>query len=225
MTTNRGGPELSFSVPDGAVRSVVIVLPGGRERGKARVRRRNLVVLRMTPFVHAIRRTVPESAIVVVRYRHRGWNRADPVDDATETRRAIAERFGEMSIVLVGHSMGGRTALRSAGLSGVEGVVGLAPWIPDGEPHEQLAHRRVVLLHGANDRTTSPDGTARFATRVASVASEVVSLRLAHTGHTMLRRSSTWHRLTAEAVAAILASSSLADIGSGEPGVSSTQNR
>lgn len=225
MSTDRGGPELSFSVPEGAVRSVVIVLPGGRERGMVRVRRWNLVVLRMRPFARAIRRTVPDSAIVLVRYRHRGWNRADPVDDVSETRRVVAERFGEMPIVLVGHSMGGRTALRSAGLAGVEGVVGLAPWIPDGEPHEQLADRRVMLLHGANDRTTSPEGTARFATRVASVAREIASLRLAHTGHTMVRRATTWHRLTADAVAAILAGTSLADIGSTEPGISPTRIR
>ena len=75
------------------------------------------------------------------------------------------------------------------------------------------------MLHGANDRTTSPKGTARFAVRAASVAREVVSLRLVRTGHTMLRRAAAWHRLTAEAVAAMLSESSIAEIGIDEPGI------
>ncbi|MEO6468940.1 MAG: hypothetical protein ABIP21_07550, partial [Acidimicrobiia bacterium] len=93
---------------------------------------------------------------------------------------------------------------------------------PDGEPHEQLADLRVVVLHGANDHTTSPEQTARFAVRAATVAREIVSLQLAGTGHTMLRRAATWHRLVAEAVAAILTESSIAEIGSSEPGISRT---
>lgn len=211
-----------ISGPRRDVGSVVIVLPGGRERGMGRVRRRNLVVLRMRPFVRAIRRTAPKSAIVLLGYRHRGWNHADPVEDVAVAARMIEARFGALPVVLVGHSMGGRTALRSAGLARVEGVIGLAPWIPEREPHEQLADLRVVMLHGANDHTTSPDGTARFAVRAASVAREVVSLRLARTGHTMVRRAATWHRLTAEAVAAILTESSIAEIGNDEPGISRT---
>ena len=222
MSTDEEGPQLWFSGRSRDVRSVVIVLPGGRERGMGRVRRWNLVVVRMRPFVRAIQRTAPNSAIVLVGYRHRGWNRADPVEDVAVAARVIEDRFGALPVVLVGHSMGGRTALRSAGLARVKGVIGLAPWIPDGEPHEQLADRRVLMLHGANDHTTSPDGTARFAVRGASVAREVVSLRLARTGHSMVRRAATWHRLTAEAVAAILTESSIAVIGKDEPGVSRT---
>ena len=222
MTMDRDIPELAIDSPAGLVDSVVIVLPGGRERGVRRVRRWNLAVLRMQPFVRTIRRHAPHSAIVLVRYRHRGWNRADPVDDVAYACSVIEDRFAGVPIVLVGHSMGGRTALRSAGLEHVEGLVGLAPWIPDGEPYEQLAACRVVLLHGANDHTTSPDATARCAMQSASVAREVVSLRLARTGHTMLRRARTWHRLIGEFVAAILAGSSITDIGAGEPGISST---
>ena len=222
MSTDEEGPQLWFSGRSRDVRSVVIVLPGGRERGMGRVRRWNLVVLRMRPFVRAIGRVAPNSAIVLVGYRHRGWNRADPVEDVAVAARVIEDRFGKLPIVLVGHSMGGRKALRSAGLARVIGVIGLAPWIPDGEPHEQLADRRVLMLHGANDRTTSPKGTARFAVRVAAVAREVVSLRLTGTGHTMVRRAPTWHRLTAEAIAAILTESSIAEIGRDQPGIVTT---
>ena len=220
MSTDEEGPRLWFSGRRRDVRSVVIVLPGGRERGMRRVRRWNLVVLRMRPFVRAIHRTAPKSAIVLVGFRHRGWNKADPVEDVALAARVIEDQFGALPVVLVGHSMGGRTAIRSGGLDCVVGVIGLAPWIPDGEPHEQLTNRRVLMLHGANDRTTSPKGTARFAVRAASVARDVVSLRIARTGHTMLRRAPTWHRLTAEAVAAMLTESPIAEIGSGEPGVS-----
>ncbi|WP_438949092.1 LLM class flavin-dependent oxidoreductase, partial [Streptomyces harbinensis] len=40
----------------------------------------------------------------------------------------LAARLGPVPVVLVGHSMGGRAALRAAGHPAVTGVVALAPW-------------------------------------------------------------------------------------------------
>ncbi len=216
------GPGLSVHAPDGPVQAVVIVLPGGRQSGDARVRRWNLVVLRMLPFVRSIRRSVPQSAIVVVRYRHRGWNREDPVEDVAAALRVAQQRFGSVPVVLVGHSMGGRAAVHAAALPGVVAVVGLAPWVRALDPVEPLTGRRVVLLHGSRDHTTSPDDTADYAVRAARFTREVVSLRLRGTGHPMLRRAPLWHRLTADAVSTALSGAPLAQIGAGERGVRAT---
>ncbi len=219
------GPELSVHAPDGPVQAVVIVLPGGRQFGDARVHRWSLVVLRMLPFVRSIRRRVPGCATVLVCYRHRGWNHADPVEDVGAALRVAQQRFGSVPVVLVGHSMGGRAAVHAAALPGVRAVVGLAPWVRTLDPVESLTGRRVVLLHGSRDHTTRPDDTADYAVRAARFAIEVVSLRLVGTGHPMLRRGALWHRLTADAVSTALSGAPLAQIGADERGVCATADR
>jgi dienelactone hydrolase len=112
----------------------------------------------------------------------------------------LTERFPGLPIGLVGHSMGGRTALRIGGHPQVRGVVGLAPWLPASEPADQLDGRRVLLMHGSADRMTSPAGTAAYAARIEA-AGAVVSLVSVHgEGHAMLRRAQLWHELAAQFV-------------------------
>jgi len=205
--------------PAGPAKAIVLVLPGGKQRDHRPLSRHALVALRMRPFVRSIRRRVPDSAVALVRYRHRGWNDADPVEDVEFAYRTMRERYGPLPGMLVGHSMGGRAALRAAGLPDVRGVVALAPWIPNGEPVAQLLGRSVLLLHGSRDLRTSPDATARFAMRARALDDHVVALRVLRSGHTMLSRASLWHRLTAQFVAAILSESPVRKIGTTEPGV------
>ncbi|MGR4852480.1 alpha/beta fold hydrolase [Streptomyces sp. LARHCF252] len=53
---------------------------------------------------------------------------------ARDARRALGElarRAGDVPVVLVGHSMGGRAALRAADAPQVRAVPALAPWCPD----------------------------------------------------------------------------------------------
>ncbi|WP_420712490.1 alpha/beta hydrolase, partial [Streptomyces sp. SPB78] len=78
---------------------------------------------------------------------------------------ALAARDGDRPVVLLGHSMGGRAALRAAGHPTVRGIVALAPWCPEGEPVAQLAGRELVILHGDQDRVTSPDASWRLLAR------------------------------------------------------------
>jgi predicted esterase len=86
--------------------------------------------------------------------------------------------------------------MRVAGDPSVVAAVGLAPWLPDGEPVSQLAGRRVLLAHGNLDRVTSARATRRFAdtARAFGVAADFVLVR--GETHAMLLRSRTWHRLT-----------------------------
>ena len=115
----------------------------------------------------------------------------------------VAARYGPVPVVLVGHSMGGRAALRAAGHRTVAGVVALAPWLPGTEPVEQLAGRDLVVLHGTRDLTTSPRASARYVARASRVARRTVCRRVPWSGHGMLLRARSWHRLTAAFVAAV----------------------
>jgi hypothetical protein len=83
-------------------------------------------------------------------------------------------------------------------------VVALAPWLPGTEPVEQLAGRDVVVMHGTRDRTTSARASLRFVERAVPVARRAAYLRVPWSGHGMLLRASTWQRLTAAFVAAIV---------------------
>ena len=151
----------------------MLVLHGGREASLDPVTRQPAGgAADCVPFARLIRRRGRgRVAVARLRYRARGWNARPgqppaPVVDARWALRQLTERFGALPIGLVGHSMGGRTALRIGGEPGVRGVVGLAPWLPAGEPIEQLIDRRVLLVHGTADRMTDPMLTAAFADRL-----------------------------------------------------------
>src|SRR5450756_2742465 len=128
----------------------VVVAHGGRSAGTEPVSPLDPAVLRMIPLARAIRHALRGSGVEVrqPRYRQRGWNGAlaSPVDDLTELLDAIGALFGDIPVVLIGHSMGARAAFRVAGHPAVAAVAGLAPWLPPEEPVAQMAGRRVLLL-------------------------------------------------------------------------------
>jgi dienelactone hydrolase len=191
--------------PVGAT-GVALLLHGGTEESHDPVRAWSGTVLRMRPFARAIRRRDSDIAVALLRFRVRGWNgaSADPVADVAFAIDRIAERHANLPIVLVGHSMGGRAAIRSAGDPRVRGVVALAPWLPTGEPQAQLAGRDLVIIHGTEDHRTSPRSSAQFADTARDVARSVRYLAVPGGDHPMLRHASTWHRWTADAVATIV---------------------
>jgi dienelactone hydrolase len=158
----------------------------------------------MLPFARDLAALGDDLAVARLRYRVRGWNGTgdSALADVAYALEAIADRFGPVPVVLVGHSMGGRAALRAAGHPSVRGVVALAPWLPDGEPVAQLAGRDVALLHGTRDLATSPRATEWFAAAATPSARRIVCLQVPWSGHGMVLRASTWHRLTAAFVAA-----------------------
>ncbi len=91
----------------------------------------------------------PRIVFAEVRYRVKSWKRLDWCEQ--DARAAIAA-VGPVRTLLVGFSMGGAVAVRSADAKGVEGVLGLAPWLPDRLDLSRLRGRRLDVLHGQLDR-------------------------------------------------------------------------
>lgn len=216
-------PHLSVSTGRRRAEAVVLVLHGGRETSSAPVRARQVAVLRMLPFASRITRS-GSGRVAVARLRNatRGWNAAGgsgpaPVRDAVWALRQLTERFPGLPIGLVGHSMGGRTAMRVGGHPQVRGIVGLAPWLPAGEPVSQLAGRRVLLMHGDADRMTSATATAAFAGRLEAVGASVSLVGVSGDGHAMLRRAELWHELSTEFVLSTVLPDFEPSAGSGTP--------
>jgi pimeloyl-ACP methyl ester carboxylesterase len=179
-------------------RGIVLVAHGGQSASTAPVTPLQLAVLRMIPLAKAVTAAVRADGIEVRRplFRVRGWNGplASPAADLT---RVLDELPAGVPVLLVGHSMGARAALRVAGHPAVIAVAGLAPWLPPGEPAGQLAGRRVLLAHGTADRVTSPDDTWAYAER-ARAGCDLTTVEVAGGDHPMLRRAGLWHALAAE---------------------------
>jgi pimeloyl-ACP methyl ester carboxylesterase len=185
--------------------ALVLLLHGGREESYDPVRRGNLAALRMSALGRSLD-TDGSVPVVALRYRYRGWNdpdgtrTPDPVDDALAALATLSRRFGPVPVVLVGHSLGGRTALRAAAYPTVRALAALAPWLPEGEPVDTLAGRTVLIAHGRRDRVTDSKHSVAYARRAVPVA-DAVYLRLIDDSHSMLRAAGTWHRLVREFVA------------------------
>ena len=183
-----------------SVRGVVVVAHGGQSVSIEPTAAYQLAVLRMIPLVTAIRHAVRGRGVVVRRPRFevRGWNDADasPVRDLTRLLDDLRDEFGPVPVVLVGHSMGARAALRAAGHPSVTAAAGLAPWLPPGEPVDQLAGRRILLAHGTADAVTSPADTWVYAERARALTS-VTAIEVRTGEHTMLWRAPLWHGLAA----------------------------
>jgi pimeloyl-ACP methyl ester carboxylesterase len=183
------------------VTGVVVVAHGGRSVSSEPTTASQPAVIRMIPVARAIGQALRGSGAVVCRPRFtlRGWNgdQASPVHDFSRILNEVGDRFGPVPIVLVGHSMGARAALRAAGHPAVLAVAGLAPWLPPEEPVVQLAGRRILLAHGTADRITRPADTWAFADRAGPVT-EVTAIEVRDGEHAMLRRARLWHGIAAE---------------------------
>ncbi|MEU5695613.1 alpha/beta fold hydrolase [Actinosynnema sp. NPDC020468] len=201
-------PAIDVLAPSGEVRAVVLVLHGGRQHGYGRVHRRRLAYLRMVPYARAISRRAGDRGVAVwlLRHRYRGWNapHEHPVVDARWALARIRAEHPGVPIVLVGHSMGGRTALRVGGERGVVGVCALAPWVEPGEPYRQLAGQFVLIAHGDRERMTDPAQSLAFAVRVKTVSDRVARFAVLGDGHAMLRRAADWTRLVVDFVTGAL---------------------
>jgi pimeloyl-ACP methyl ester carboxylesterase len=210
----------------GQTRAAVLVLYGGKARSRAPSRPWHLSAVRMTPFARALARSTAGSgtAVATLRYRVRGWNDPEsaPVEDSRWALDQLRERFGPVPVVILAHSMGGRAALRVAGHPLVTGVVALAPWLPPGEPVDQLAGRRVRILHGTRDRWTDLAGSRAFTERARHAGLDVRLEELRGLGHFMLRRRRLWEGLGSHLVLDLLAERTEAPAPANNPTTSGT---
>jgi alpha-beta hydrolase superfamily lysophospholipase len=199
------GAELRGHVPDDPL-GVVLVLHGGAERGRMPVAWWRLPVLRMAPFATVItRRARDDLAVLRLKNRVRGWNgsRQDPVHDARWALDRIRRTLPGVPIVLVGHSMGGRVALRLCGEPGVAGVVALAPWV-ESDVRQPRPGIPVLLVHGSADRITDPRRTAILAKRLSDNGVDVTHVVVEGGNHAMLRDPARWHDTVADFVSDVL---------------------
>ena len=193
-------PTLTTRPAQGKTRAVVLMLHGGRADSFQPTHHRQLAGARMLPFAAGIARRAASNGVAVwsLRYRVRGWNgeQMSPVPDAQWALHEVRRQHGEVPVVLVGHSMGGRAAVHVAGDDSVIGAVALAPWLPDGEPVDQLRGASLLIAHGTADRVTSPRASVRYAERARAVAARVDLVLVAAEMHAMVLRWPTWQRLT-----------------------------
>lgn len=179
--------------PETPPRTVLLALHGGRPVSRAPVRGAQPAYRRMFPLARAGHR--PDVAVWVLRNRVRGWNEPalDAVGDARRAIEAIRGAHRGARIALLGHSMGGRVALRLAGEPDVVGVCALAPWTTGDDPVEQLPGRIVRIVHGDRDRTTPPETSLAYAHRARRAGATVSRHVISGSGHAMLRRAREWN--------------------------------
>jgi alpha-beta hydrolase superfamily lysophospholipase len=118
-----------------------------------------------------------------------------PVQDARWALSHISRVHPGVPVYLLGHSMGGLTALCVADDPQVEAVVALAPWLDAQTPVGRVAGRRILIVHGSEDRWTSPANSLAYARRADGVAKSVDYVALTGAGHFMFRRVGLWNSL------------------------------
>lgn len=183
----------------GETRGVALVLHGGRADSYEPVSARHLSPARMVPFARTLRAQGGPHGLAVwtLRNRYRGWNGADmsPVQDARWALGQISREHPGVPVYLLGHSMGGRTALTVADDPQVAAVVALSPWLDPRTPVAPVAGRRVLIVHGSEDHWTSPANSLGYARRAQGIAESVDYVRLKGAGHFMLTRVGLWNSL------------------------------
>jgi predicted alpha/beta-hydrolase family hydrolase len=209
-------PSLSMWRSPEPAKGVVLVLHGGAEHGVSIVRPWRLAYLRMVPLARGLAAAGRSDGlhVALLRNRVRGWNAPalDAVRDARWALGRIKAEYPGQPIVIVGHSMGGRAALRVADDPAVLGVCALAPWTPVSEPAEAVAGRAVLIVHGTRDRITDPGASYAFGKRALPEASRLARFEVADDGHAMLRRCAVWTRLVSAFVLETLGLSAPGDL-------------
>ena len=188
---------------------VVLVLGGGKDVSRARSRPWHLAGLRMWPFTWMLRRVgrAHDISVQQLQYRFRGWNAPErsPVEDARWALNRIRAEHPEVHVVVVGHSMGGRTAAALIDDPSIVGVVALAPWWPEGaEADASGPGKKLLVMHGTADKWTDPRTSRRATERAAERGASARYLSVPG-GHFMLRNPRLWSRATRDFVLGIAA--------------------
>ena len=190
--------------------AVALLLHGGSATSTTSPGWRSAPVVRMVPIARSIGRRVPDVAVARLKHAVGGWNASggSALRDVDWALDILRTRFPGLPLVLVGHSMGGRTAVHLASADRVVGAVLLTPWLPDSDPVGSVAGRTLVVLQAKWDHTCPIPQTEAWLTRAASAGAVIDREILSFTDHAMLLRFPTWHRLAARGVRRVLAESS-----------------
>ena len=188
MQLERWGP------PQQECRGLVLLLHGGKPRSTQAVDARSASWRRVRALGRDLSPGLHEAglAVWVHRFTERGWN-GDGADRIADARDALIEaKELEVPVVVLGHSMGARTAVQVADEPHVTGVVALAPWFDPRDPVRALAGKRLVAAHGTRDRITSAKATQAYLRRAAAVA-EVEYVDMGPLGHYLLTGRRRWN--------------------------------
>jgi pimeloyl-ACP methyl ester carboxylesterase len=188
-------------------RAVVLLLHGGKESSQRPVDARSASWARMAALQREVTEPLHEAgaATWLLRYRTRGWDGgADKVADARWALDRVREAHGDVPVLLLGHSMGGRTAVHVADDPAVRGVVALAPWWPAGEPVDAVLGTPVRAAHGRRDRITSYAASRAWVERVRDAGGDATLRSMGWAGHYLLSRRRAWNAFATDQVLALL---------------------
>lgn len=180
-------------------RGLVLLFHGGKPRSRDPVDRRSASLWRMRALGLEIAPALHDAGLAVwlCRFTERGWN-GTGADRIADARQALTEaKELDVPVVLLGHSMGARTAVQAADESHVTGVVALAPWFDPRDSIEALAGKRLIAAHGSRDRITSAKATRAFVQRASAVA-DATFIDMGPLGHYMLTGRAAWARTARE---------------------------
>jgi pimeloyl-ACP methyl ester carboxylesterase len=191
---------IEVSVPDQPVGAVLVLHGGAQRRKNMMVSPTQLSVLRMIPVARRIVR-VGRGQLAVFRLLNsrRGWDtKQTPVHDAHWALTQIAGRLSDrLPVCLVGHSLGGRAALLTAGHPQVKSAAALAPWVYPTDVPDGLHDRRLLVVHGSQDRIASPGRSAALA-HALSAHAQTAYVTVTGGKHAMLRHHALFDGLAAD---------------------------